>query len=88
MEEKLRALETRYESLEYSLSDPGIYNAPERYREINRELKELAPLIEAYQAWKAAEKTRRETEELLSDPDLKELARDDSCQKALLSDFY
>ena len=84
MEEKLRALETRYESLEYSLSDPGIYNAPERYREINRELKELAPLIEAYQAWKAAEKTRRETEELLSDPDLKELARDEwesACKK-------
>ena len=73
MDEKLKAMETRFESLEASLSDPGIYNAPDRYKEINRELKELTPIVDAYRAWKAAEKTRQDTEELLNDPDLKDL---------------
>ena len=54
MDEKLKAMETRFESLEVSLSDPGIYNAPDRYKEINRELKELTPIVDAYRAWKAA----------------------------------
>ena len=83
MEEKLQALELRYESLEAQLSDPNIYSVPERLRAVNRELRELSALVETYRAWKAADTARREAEALLSDPDVRadpevrELAREE-----------
>ena len=77
MEEKLNALEVRFESLEASLSSSGVYGNPERYRTVSRELRELTPIIETYRAWKTASAARKEAEKLLSDPDLKELAREE-----------
>lgn len=74
---KLKELEIRYEDLEARLGDPKIYGDAEKLRQVNRELKELAPVVEAYRACRAADSRRREAEELLHDPELKEIAQEE-----------
>ena len=74
---KLKELEIRYEDLEARLGDPKIYGDAEKLRQVNRELKELAPVVEAYRACRAADSRRRDAEELLHDPELKEMAQEE-----------
>ena len=47
MLEKLKALALRYEDLEAQLSQPSVYGDAEKLKRINRELKELGPVVEA-----------------------------------------
>ena len=77
MLEKLKALELRYEDLQNQLGDPKVYNDSERLRQVNRELKELSPIAETYRAYIAADSRKKESEELLHDPDLKEIAQEE-----------
>ena len=77
MLEKLKDLALRYEDLEAQLGNPAVYGDAEKLRRVNRELKELAPVVEAYRAFQAAENRRREAEELLHDPEMKEMAQDE-----------
>ena len=77
MLDKLRELALRYEDLEAQLSDPAVYGDAARLRQINRERKELGPVVETYQAWLRAEQDRAEAEELLHDPDFHELAQEE-----------
>ena len=44
---------------------------------MTRELKELEPIVAAYHAWRAAQASRADAEELLHDPDLRELAQEE-----------
>ena len=77
MLDKLKDLDLRYEDLESQLGDPRVYGDAEKLRQVNRELKELLPVVETYRAYQAADSRRREAEELLHDPDLKEMAQDE-----------
>ena len=77
MLEKLKALELRYEDLQNQLGDPKVYSDSERLRQVNRELKELSPIAETYRAYIAADSCKKESEELLHDPDLKEMAQEE-----------
>ena len=77
MLEKLKALDLRYEDLETQLGDPKVYGDAEKLRQVNRELKELFLVVEAYRAYRDAEARRREAEELLHDPEMKEMAQEE-----------
>ena len=77
MLEKLKALAIRQEDLEAQLSDPAVYGDGEKLRSINRELKELEPVVAAYRAYRQAEQDRAEAEALLSDPDFRDLAQEE-----------
>ena len=77
MLEKLKGLALRYEDLETRLGDPKVYGDAEKLRQINRELKELSPVVETYRAYRAAESRRQEAEELLHDPEMKEMAQEE-----------
>ena len=77
MQEKLKALALRYEDLEFQLSQPAVYGNSEKLRSINRELKELGPVVEAYQAYCQALADKAGAEELLHDPDFRELAQEE-----------
>ena len=50
MLEKLKELSLRYESLETQLTDPAVYGDTGRLAAVNRELRELKPVVEAYRA--------------------------------------
>ena len=54
-----------------------VYGDAEKLRQVNRELKELLPVVETYRAYQAADSRRREAEELLHDPEMKEMAQDE-----------
>ena len=77
MLDKLKDLDLRYEDLESQLGDPRVYGDAEKLRQVNRELKELLPVVETYRAYQAADSRRREAEELLHDPEMKEMALDE-----------
>lgn len=92
MLEKIKSLALRYEDLEAQLADPGVYGDAGRLRDVNRELKELAPIAEAWRVWEAAERRRLDAEASLRDPDLRELAREELAaaraeQQRLEADF-
>ena len=74
MLEKLKELALRYEDLQAQLADPSVYGDADRLRTVNRELKELAPVAETYQAYQKAEADSAAAEAMLSDPELRELA--------------
>ena len=75
MQEKLKELALRYEDLQAQLADPSVYGDAERLKTVNRELKDLTPVAEAYQAYRQAEADRAAAEELLSDPEMREQAQ-------------
>ena len=77
MLEKLRELALRYEDLQAQLADPTVYGDADRLRTVNRELKELAPVAEAYEKYRRAEADRSAAEALLSDPEMRELAQEE-----------
>ena len=77
MLDKLKDLDLRYEDLESQLGDPRVYGDAEKLLQVNRELKELLPVVETYRAYQAADSRRREAEELLHDPEMKEMAQDE-----------
>ena len=80
MLDKLKDLDLRYEDLESQLGDPRVYGDAEKLRQVNRELKELLPVVETYRAYQAADSRRREAEELLHDPEMKEMAQDERAE--------
>ena len=77
MLEKLKELALRYEDLQAQLADPSVYGDAERLKTVNRELKDLTPVAEAYQAYRQVEADRAAAEELLSDPEMRELAQEE-----------
>ena len=77
MQEKLKALALRYEDLQFQLSRPDVYGNGEKLRNINRELKELGPVVEAYKAWSQTAADKAAAEELLHDPEFREMAQEE-----------
>ena len=77
MLDKLKDLDLRYEDLESQLGDPRVYGDAEKLRQVILQLKELLPVVETYRAYQAADSRRREAEELLHDPEMKEMAQDE-----------
>lgn len=77
MLEKLQEVATRYDALQTQLSDPSVYGDANRLRMVNQELKELTPVVEAFDAFEQAERRLKETIALLSDPDLREMAQEE-----------
>ena len=77
MWEKLRDLERRYAEIGELLEIPDIYGDPAQLKKLTREQKELEAVVAAYRAYQKAEATIAESEELLSDPELADMAREE-----------
>ena len=75
MREKLKEVALRYEALQAQLGDPAVYGDSERVKAVTRELKELEPVVLAWNALQKAEADRGSAESLLHDPDFRELAQ-------------
>ncbi len=76
MLEKVRLIEKKYREMEARLAQPETYADVDAFTALNREMKELAPLAEAYRRHEAARKALAEAEELSDDPELRDLARE------------
>lgn len=77
LEEKLKALEQQYAELEARLAAPETYGDPARVARLNKEQRELEPVVTAYRTYARRRQDLREAEALLSDPDMKELAQEE-----------
>ena len=77
MVDQLKEIANRYEAIVSQLEDPSIYADPGRLAKLTREQKELTPVVEAYRAYCRAESDLREAQELLGDPEMKEMAQEE-----------
>ncbi len=77
MEEKLKALERRYSHIQAQLGEAETYADPERVAKLNREQHELEDVVNAYRELQKARQTLAEAKELLSDPELREMAQEE-----------
>ena len=68
----------RYEEIQAQLSQPETYEDPQLVAQLNREQKELAPLVDTYQAYQARRRDWEQAQDLIGDPELREMARQES----------
>ena len=80
MTDNLKSIELRYQELEARLAANETYADPELVSRLNREQKELEPLVTAYRALRKAQSDLADAEELLSDPEMRELAQQELAQ--------
>ena len=77
MFDRLEALTNQYEQLCARMEEPETYSDPAVFAKYDREARELAPLAEAYTAYKKACADMADAEALTSDPEMRELAQDE-----------
>ena len=77
MMEKLRALDLHYADVEARLSAPETYEDPALVARLNKEQRELAPVVMAYRAYQRRRQDLEDAEALMGDPDMKELAQEE-----------
>ncbi len=82
MLDKLNAIEAKYSQIEARLGASETYNDPELVARLNKEQAELQPLVDAFRAYQKTLEAKKQAEEMMSDPELKELAQEEY-QRAL-----
>ena len=75
MFQRLEDVEKRYEELTAKISDPEEIAKTSSWQKLMKEHSDLTPIVEKYREYKKAQKTIEENQELLKDPELKELAQ-------------
>ena len=73
---KLQAVESRFEELCAKSEQPDFYADPKKAAAILRERNDLEPIITAYRAYCTAQRDMEEAEELMSDPEMRDLCQD------------
>ena len=77
---KLQAVYHKYEELCAKSEQPDFYADPKKAAKLLREKNDLEPIAESYLAYRRAEQEMAEAQELMADPDMKEL-----CQETFLA---
>ena len=77
MMEKLRALDLHFADLEARLGASETYADPALVARLNREQRELEPVVGAYRTYLRRLRDLEDAQALLSDPDMKELAQEE-----------
>ncbi len=75
MLEKLAAVANRYEELCARSEQPDFYADPKKAAASLREQNELAPIVEAYRQYCQAQQDMEDAQELMGDPEMKELCQ-------------
>jgi peptide chain release factor 1 len=74
---KLEGLVRRHAELENLLCDPAVFGDPKRINTLNRERSQLAPIVETFSLYRALERQIADDREMLSDPELGPIAREE-----------
>jgi peptide chain release factor 1 len=77
MLDKIEELERRFQELEALLSDPVVIANQPEFRKLSREHSDLAPLVAAYRSYRKVLEDMDGNRELLSDPEMKEMAEEE-----------
>lgn len=77
MLDKLTAIESKYSQIEARLSAPETYDDPAQVAKLNKEQAELQPLVDTFRTYQRTLVARDQALELMSDPEMKELAQEE-----------
>ena len=73
---KLQAVHSRFEELCAKSEQPDFYADPAKAAKLLREKNDLEPIVEAYLAYRKAEQDLLDAQELMSDPEMRELCQE------------
>ena len=86
---KLQAICNKYEELCARSEQPDFYADPQKAAKQLREKNDLEPIVECYQAYRQAETDMADAQELMTDPEMKELCQETYAQaKAAKEELY
>ena len=86
---KLQAVYSRYEELCAKSEQPDFYADPQKAAKMLREKNDLEPIVEAFLAYRRAQQDILDAEEMLHDPEMKELAQEEyASAKARKEELY
>jgi peptide chain release factor 1 len=77
MFDKLHAVEARYEQLMAEMADPAVQADSAKFRGHSKALAEIQPLVEHFRQYKDVAGQIAATEDLVKDPDMRELAQEE-----------
>ena len=77
MLEKLKQLDNKYNEIQQRMESGEIFADPSAYTKCAKELKELEPIVQCYREYCAYGKQMADAQELMSDPEFKELAQEE-----------
>jgi len=80
MFDKLDSVEAKYEQLSAEMATPAVQADNARFRSHSKAVAEMQPLVEAYRSYKDVAAQIAATEEMLKDPDMRELAQEEMTQ--------
>lgn len=81
IEAKLEQVQERFEEVTAAMSDPAVYDDPDRYTELTKEHSDLKELVELYDEWKDVRGQIQGNEELIEegdDAEITEMAREEN----------
>jgi peptide chain release factor 1 len=76
-EDKLNALVRRSTEIDQLLCEPAVLSDPTKLRALNREHHQLMPVVEAFRLWQELSRQVRDDKQVLDDPELGPLAREE-----------
>ena len=76
MLQKLQAVQNRYEELCARSEQPDFYSDPKAAARLLREKNDMEPIVEAFAAYNRAVQDMEDAQELMSDPEMKELCQE------------
>ncbi|WP_416208502.1 peptide chain release factor 1 [Fodinibius sp.] len=73
MEAKLEQVKERFEEVTTAMSDPSVYDDPDRYTELTKEHSDLKKLVDLYNKWKETKNQIAGNKELIEEGDDEEI---------------
>ncbi len=80
MFDKLASVEAKYDQMMTEMADPAVQADTTKFRTHSKALAEMQPLVDKFREYKDVVAQINATEELLKDPDMRELAQDEMRQ--------
>ena len=80
MFEKLKLLKNQYEELQQRMEMPETYSDPALYAKLDRESREIAPVVEAFSRYERACADMDSALQLMNDAEMRELAQEEYAQ--------
>jgi peptide chain release factor 1 len=77
MFDKLASVETQYERLMAEMADPAVQSDSTKFRTHSKALSEIQPLVEHFREYKDVVAQITTTDDLMKDPDMRELAQEE-----------
>src|SRR5699024_3096283 len=74
IEAKLEQVRERFEEVTAAMSNPAVFDNPERYDELTKEHSDLKELVELYEQWKDVGKQIKGNHELIEEGEDEEIA--------------